>query len=152
MRTAQKSNAVTTLRAYFTTTPLGILRALTRTFGVVGHFAAGPLSIFNHRILASPGRDYEPLCEDLGRDKRACIGARVLIILATTFAPTGSLTSKDAIAVASVWIGLSKYGFDALTRLLRVLCSMQAKPLASSGEGKASVKRVIFGSTEQDEF
>lgn len=114
MHTAQKSNAVTTLRAHLTTTPPDVFRALARTISGVGNMAAQTLSSFKRQILASPGRDYEPLCDDLGHDKRACLGARVLIILATTFAPAGSLTSKDAIAVASLWIGLSRHVFDAL--------------------------------------
>ncbi|WP_186178493.1 hypothetical protein [Burkholderia gladioli] len=114
MHTPQKSNAVTALRAHLTTTPPDVFRALARAISGVGNMAAETLSNFKRQILASPGRDYEPLCDDLGRDKRACLGARVLIILATTFAPAGSLTSKDAIAVASLWIGLSKHVFDAL--------------------------------------
>jgi len=58
-------------------------------------------------LVARPGKEYEALCNELGRDRKACFGVKVLIFLATTFAPAGSLTTRDAIAITSLFLTMT---------------------------------------------
>jgi len=53
------------------------------------------------------GNEYEVLCGELGRNRNLCATAKLLIFLATTFAPSGSLTTRDAIAIASLLLTMT---------------------------------------------
>lgn len=58
------------------------------------------------KILRSD-RGYEGLCDDLGGDRRLCFAMRTMIFAATLVAPPGTLTTKDAIAIASLLLGVA---------------------------------------------
>jgi hypothetical protein len=50
---------------------------------------------------------YKVLCEELGGDRRLCLLMRTMLFIATLAAPPGSLTIKDAIAIASLLISVA---------------------------------------------
>ncbi|UOB59742.1 hypothetical protein MRS60_23650 [Burkholderia pyrrocinia] len=52
-------------------------------------------------------RGYEVLCDDLGGDRRLCFVMRTMIFATTLVAPPGTLTTKDAIAIASLLLGVA---------------------------------------------
>jgi hypothetical protein len=60
----------------------------------------------NSMLVTKRDDSYKALCEDLGGDRRMCLLVRTMIFVATLTAPPGSLTIKDAIAIASLLISV----------------------------------------------
>lgn len=65
-------------------------------------------------------RGYEVLCDDLGGARRWCFAMRTVIFAATLVAPPGTLTTKDAIAIASLLLGVAAVKIKRISPSLEI--------------------------------